>query len=962
MLILLLENRVEFLKNKYIPMLVAGLTPDDPNNPPKRPRKRPYVGNMAPNAVLWPNGVGMMGDGHINPPDAANRIFELVEANDPSPNKVYMEWMLQRFLMGDYPLEDVERLKDACDLHMRMKLHRLLPTEEADILKFPTVRAFLDNMLSKYKEDEHGIVSDPAYEKEMEQQSIVLMNDTDFSVVMPKTKEAACWFGRATGWCTVWGTKFAREVDKEKTNRYNLYAKDGPLYIIYDKKANTRYQFSFDSKPSQFMNVNDQPIGMDRFWAENPKLFYNFLIWRGLAGGVEWKELARLPLNKLVIGQMPEDVWIYRIWRDGTQPPHITSSTNAMEAAMRIPIKHSAFSTNHTDGTGTIYAPDRVVKSLDVERVFVEHFPTRWNLHRQEGADSHRIEFINWMNSEGLRGDTETESGINSLTKMGIYFNGDTFGTYDQLRSEVVRGDDLVWTTIEGRIPETYFCEAPDGTIESHIRKTAGNTGASSLSWLNSSPESVMNTHRITDLIGNEDDLKKTLPTILERYNSREPLTPEFLGETIGDVLYHFFKPSGTAELFNTLGLNTSNPTSLYNRYDVILSNGKYMSFEQAAKILMKVGDVTVYRAIDSHDTPIHRLYENGKRLVTELEIFGSRSRGSIEVGLRQSARLSWKKNDPNIQSKCDAYGPVLWPILEPLLADDIPVTIDNEVMALCHFMPKKDFVALRAALESGRGHTGQPSTLPNLVKHGFVKEARAMVEEHTNMTWNGSYLIIKKFEDFSDFIESHGDDEAKQHLSDLEEFDDNYIQVHDSDYGYIMSNLIGYMKPKDRESLVRYIAKNVDTDEVDMEEIDLTDPDDIVKAGRSIHEIDSGFVSAMADVQRLAMENDIFKHYKSALEKAQACYMENGEIKFGLRYDTPYYAVLDQKEVFAALGDNHWDDYDWDDLLNEDYDSDKRVKLSYPYNGWDNSLDTEQEKDYAQNELMDRFYDVDFE
>ena len=80
------------------------------------------------------------------------------------------------------------------------------------------------------------------------------MNSPEYSILVPLTKEASCYFGINTEWCTA-----ATSSD----NAFESYNRDGPLYIILEKKTNTRWQYHYES--GQFQDENDNSINVEKF-------------------------------------------------------------------------------------------------------------------------------------------------------------------------------------------------------------------------------------------------------------------------------------------------------------------------------------------------------------------------------------------------------------------------------------------------------------------------------------------------------------------------------------------------------------------------------------------------------------------------------------------------------------------------------------------------------------------------
>ena len=78
--------------------------------------------------------------------------------------------------------------------------------------------------------------------------TIVLYDKNDYLVVIPKTEEASCFWGRNTEWCT---------ASTKSINYFNHYNKNGPLLICITPD-NHKYQFHVNSDP---MNENDKKLG-----------------------------------------------------------------------------------------------------------------------------------------------------------------------------------------------------------------------------------------------------------------------------------------------------------------------------------------------------------------------------------------------------------------------------------------------------------------------------------------------------------------------------------------------------------------------------------------------------------------------------------------------------------------------------------------------------------------------------
>ena len=105
----------------------------------------------------------------------------------------------------------------------------------------------------------------------------VLHNGEVWYIFQPLTEKASCYLGVNTEWCTTWGPYSLDKKHKDRTNMYQQYSKNGPLYIMI-KKSNPseKYQFHFESK--QFMDKDDHRINIKEFFNEKNELINYYLV------------------------------------------------------------------------------------------------------------------------------------------------------------------------------------------------------------------------------------------------------------------------------------------------------------------------------------------------------------------------------------------------------------------------------------------------------------------------------------------------------------------------------------------------------------------------------------------------------------------------------------------------------------------------------------------------------------
>ena len=81
--------------------------------------------------------------------------------------------------------------------------------------------------------------------------------DGTWVVYVPHSHEASRRGGEGTHWCTA----------SENPHYYNMYSKQGPLYINLRKSDNTKFQFHFETR--QFMDSNDNPVRLSTIGLSN---------------------------------------------------------------------------------------------------------------------------------------------------------------------------------------------------------------------------------------------------------------------------------------------------------------------------------------------------------------------------------------------------------------------------------------------------------------------------------------------------------------------------------------------------------------------------------------------------------------------------------------------------------------------------------------------------------------------
>lgn len=243
---ILFEARLDFLRQKFVPLIAAAIENQ---------------------TVSIPEPLGHLVDATAE--ITAPKVFDHVMACDPDPQKRNLQWLLTRLLKGEFLLEDGSKAFDYLKLFAQVKAQ--LPVDARDINRIKTL-GDLYTLIEPFK----ALVSQRQMEKgvdeQMHEQAKVLLNTADYKVLIPLNKEASCYFGRNTQWCT---------AATRSQNYFEHYNNSGPLYIILDKKNNTRWQFQ--PATNSFMDEGDRPINLPLFCEQHPVIAQLFVQMDGKA-------------------------------------------------------------------------------------------------------------------------------------------------------------------------------------------------------------------------------------------------------------------------------------------------------------------------------------------------------------------------------------------------------------------------------------------------------------------------------------------------------------------------------------------------------------------------------------------------------------------------------------------------------------------------------------------------------
>jgi len=208
---------------------------------------------------------------------AKSITMETITRADPTQNKKYSLWIATRISNKDPELVQLlDEKKSASMIRIvnevlkqfdTLKTNRKISGHAADINQYKTFGELAEKINSIPQED---IVSNKSKKrniaKEMQKQAELFLSTPEYTVIVPLTQEASCYYGQNTKWCT---------ASTQADNAYHSYAKNGQKLFIIIPKAPThtgeKYQVHFQS--GTFMDEQDDEVEIGDLMKKFPEFF-----------------------------------------------------------------------------------------------------------------------------------------------------------------------------------------------------------------------------------------------------------------------------------------------------------------------------------------------------------------------------------------------------------------------------------------------------------------------------------------------------------------------------------------------------------------------------------------------------------------------------------------------------------------------------------------------------------------
>lgn len=172
--------------------------------------------------------------------DVDRDLFDAALKSDPTTKDgytgKYAKWLLNLARHGKWKAGDAPETKAALERFMRTYKN----LEKKDIQQYGSVGELYDAVMQTEPQKTR---------REAKADAEKVYEDSDWTVVVPKTEDAAKVYGKGTRWCTA----------ADKNNMFGYYNEEGPLYILISKKDGSKFQIHFPT--DQYMDAADEPFG-----------------------------------------------------------------------------------------------------------------------------------------------------------------------------------------------------------------------------------------------------------------------------------------------------------------------------------------------------------------------------------------------------------------------------------------------------------------------------------------------------------------------------------------------------------------------------------------------------------------------------------------------------------------------------------------------------------------------------
>lgn len=175
---------------------------------------------------------------------------------DPSRGEKYSTWLVQSLLSDGMLADDLPKAKETLELfhankHRLQKQHRDIGSHQSLAELWKVVKPFANPKVpdqSATGKERRRRKKDAAHKE-----SVILLDEDDWTVAVPMTEDAAKWWGRGTRWCT----------SSDNDNVFDEYHQKAPLIVVDLKKHGKLQLWVPDSENPQFTDADDAKVSKE---------------------------------------------------------------------------------------------------------------------------------------------------------------------------------------------------------------------------------------------------------------------------------------------------------------------------------------------------------------------------------------------------------------------------------------------------------------------------------------------------------------------------------------------------------------------------------------------------------------------------------------------------------------------------------------------------------------------------
>ena len=197
-------------------------------------------------------------------------IFNQIISSDPTwsserPDKMgkFGKWLLKLYMSKSLIIEDLYKAKEYLSYFIKYN-NRI---DVKDINKYRSLPE-LYNVVKVFMDNPDVATSNSDEVRRIKEGAEKVYEDGEWLIVVPHTKEASCYYGKGTQWCT---------AAEQSHNMFDHYNDQGNLYINIRKSDGEKFQFHFES--DSFMDATDSGINTPIYstigFTDNVLNFYN---------------------------------------------------------------------------------------------------------------------------------------------------------------------------------------------------------------------------------------------------------------------------------------------------------------------------------------------------------------------------------------------------------------------------------------------------------------------------------------------------------------------------------------------------------------------------------------------------------------------------------------------------------------------------------------------------------------